>query len=294
MDFIALDFETANADLASVCQIGVAGFEQGQLKFSWESLVNPNDYFDPFNISIHGITGETVKTSPSWPQIYPTLAGHLQGQIVITHTAFDRVAAHRACQLAGIEEVECYWLDSSRVARRAWTSFARSGYGLANLAAHLGIQYAAHSAIEDARCAGEIVLQAIQESGLDPSQWLIRVTQPVFADHKISEYIPNSVGPLAGEVLVFTGSLSITRHEAAALAARAGCSIGEGVTKHTTILVVGDQDGWKLAGYEKSSKHRKAEALIAKGQPIRILSERDFQASILCYATPDQTDTNKI
>ena len=33
----------------------------------------------------------------------------------------------------------------------------------------------------------------------------------------------------------------------------------------------------KLAGKEKSSKHRKAEGLIAKGQPIRILRESDFK-----------------
>ncbi len=47
--------------------------------------------------------------------------------------------------------------------------------------------------------------------------------------------------------------------------------------KKTTILVVGDQDITKLAGKEKSLKHRKAEGLITKGQPIRILRESDFK-----------------
>jgi DNA polymerase-3 subunit epsilon len=42
-------------------------------------------------------------------------------------------------------------------------------------------------------------------------------------------------------------------------------------------LVVGDQDVTRLAGHSKSSKHRKAEELIAKGVPIRILRESDFQ-----------------
>ena len=44
--------------------------------------------------------------------------------------------------------------------------------------------------------------------------------------------------------------------------------------------VVGDQDIRHLAGHEKSNKHRKAEELIAKGQPIRILAERDFAAIV--------------
>ncbi len=49
------------------------------------------------------------------------------------------------------------------------------------------------------------------------------------------------------------------------------------VTKHTTLLVVGDQDLRKLNGQEKISKHRKAEQLIAKGQALRILGESDFK-----------------
>ena len=42
------------------------------------------------------------------------------------------------------------------------------------------------------------------------------------------------------------------------------------------MLVVGIQDDTKLAGYEKSSKQRKAEELIESGISIRILSENDF------------------
>ena len=80
-----------------------------------------------------------------------------------------------------------------------------------------------------------------------------------------------------GEVLAFTGALEIPRREAAEMAARIGCQVEPGVTKRTTILVVGDQDVKKLAGHEKSSKHRKAEGLISKGQVIRILRETDFR-----------------
>jgi len=43
------------------------------------------------------------------------------------------------------------------------------------------------------------------------------------------------------------------------------------------LLVVGDQDTKRLASHEKSSKHRKAEKLIAEGYQIRILRESDFK-----------------
>lgn len=70
--------------------------------------------------------------------------------------------------------------------------------------------------------------------------------------------------------------MSISRTEAANLAANIGCSVGSGVTKKTTLLVVGDQDISKFAGKDKSNKHTKAEELILKGQDIRIIKESDF------------------
>jgi DNA polymerase-3 subunit epsilon len=87
----------------------------------------------------------------------------------------------------------------------------------------------------------------------------------------------NPDGLLYGEILVFTGAMMIPRREAADYAASVGCEVGASITKRTTILVVGDQDVQKLAGHEKSSKHRKVEQLIKMGQPIRILRETDFR-----------------
>ncbi|MDD2791160.1 MAG: hypothetical protein PHU40_10910 [Sulfurimonas sp.] len=40
------------------------------------------------------------------------------------------------------------------------------------------------------------------------------------------------------------------------------------------------QDATKLAGHEKSSKHRKAEELIQKGQHIQIIGESDFKEMV--------------
>jgi DNA polymerase-3 subunit epsilon len=78
-------------------------------------------------------------------------------------------------------------------------------------------------------------------------------------------------------VVVFTGALAIPRREAADLAALVGCEVVSGVTKKNTLLVGGDIDVQRLAGHEKSSKHRKAEELIGKGFPIRIMRETDFR-----------------
>ncbi|WP_462344564.1 BRCT domain-containing protein, partial [Streptococcus pneumoniae] len=50
----------------------------------------------------------------------------------------------------------------------------------------------------------------------------------------------------------------------------------KGVTKHTNILVVGEQD-WRVVGTDGlSSKMKKAQTLLEKGQDIEIMTENDF------------------
>jgi DNA polymerase-3 subunit epsilon len=282
VNFVVLDVETANSDLSSICQIGVATFRNGAINNKWQSLINPQDEFHPINISIHGIDEEAVKNAPTWADVFPVVSSLLLDSIVVSHTPFDRVAVTRACERYKLEWCACRWLDSARVVRRALPIFSQSGYGLSNVAKHFCIQYRAHDALEDARCAGEILLRAIAETGLSAEEWLMRVEQPIGCSgaHGIRRD-GNSDGPLFGEVLVFTGTLSMPRRTAADAAADAGCRVDSGVTKQTTLLVVGDEDVRRLAGHDKSSKHRKAEELIAKGQAIRILAESDFRRVVL-------------
>ncbi len=276
MDFVVIDVETANADLSSICQVGIASFRDGSLADSWVSLVNPEDEFSPVNIAIHGIDENRVKDAPTWREVLPQVTSRSQGGIVVSHTPFDRLALARACDRYHLARCEWTWLDSARVGRSAGPEFSSVGYGLSNVASHFGIDYQAHDALEDARCAGLVLLRAVAETGLSPEQWLIRATQSIDPAGHGHTRDGNPDGDLFGEVLVFTGALLVPRREAADAAAAAGCCVDAGVTKHTTLLVVGDQDLRRLAGHEKSSKHMKAEELISKGQPIRILGEGDF------------------
>lgn len=200
--------------------------------------------------------------------------------VVVTHTHFDRVAIHRAAQRWSLEPPSCTWLDSARVARRSWKECARRGYGLPAVCKLIGYEFTHHHALEDAKAAGHVLLAAMAETGLDLDGVLRRVRQPIdlsSSDNGRFARGGNPEGPLYGEVIVFTGALEIPRRDAADLAASVGCDVAPGVTKKTTMLVVGDVDVKRLAGDEKSSKHRKAEELIAKGHPIHVIRESDFR-----------------
>lgn len=278
MRFIALDVETANPDMSSICQIGIVHFENGRPVETWSSLVDPQDYFDDMNVSIHGIEKRDVRGAPTFKQIYAEINRRVGGQVVAIHTAFDRNAITQAASRHSTIPPECFWLNTASVARRAWPEVAQRGYGLAPLAVKLGIEFEHHDAAEDARTAGMILVRAMTKMGLDLNGWMDRVKRPIHGSSIAQD--GNAEGPLYGEVVAFTGALIIPRHEASDLAARAGCETTDGVTKRTTLLVVGDQDIRLLNGHEKSSKHRKAEELIAKGKPIRILTETDFLSMV--------------
>jgi DNA polymerase-3 subunit epsilon len=274
--FVAIDVETANADRASICQIGAVRVEDGIVVDTFVTLVDPETYFDPWNVQIHGIAAATVRGQPSFPGLVTRLSDFVASTVVASHTAFDRLAVERAHAKYNIAPPCWCWLDTARVARRAWKDLAQSGYGLTNVAAYCGIEFRHHDALEDARAAGQVLLRAMHDTGLDVAAWVQRAQQPIDPGTARMSRDGNPEGVLAGEVVVFTGSLSVPRAEAVARAAALGCDVRDAVTSKTTVLLVGQQDLAKLGGHEKSSKHRKAEELISGGAAITILGEDDF------------------
>ena len=189
LTFTSIDVETANADRASICQIGIVHVRDGEIEDQWQSLVNPEGSFDPLNVSIHGIDNAGVRHSPTLPEVSAELHARLRGSVLVSHTSFDRVAFERAMVRYNLEQLQATWLDSAKIARRAWPeSYGRSGYGLKNIATDLNISFRHHDALEDARAAAEIVLRACRSTEIDIEGWLRRVDRPIFPSSSEPSY----------------------------------------------------------------------------------------------------------
>lgn len=270
-----------NARMRGICQIGLVVFEHGREVACDSRLVDPDEEFDSTNIAVHGINPDHIAGKPNFSEVYDWLLRYTDGQTIVSHTHFDRTSITQALVHHSLPAMNATWLDTAKVARRAWTQYASTGYGLANLAREFGLSFKHHDALEDARTCGMILGRAIDESGLASDEWVDRCRLGISGGAKGAERrAGDGDGPLLGETIVFTGALSIPRKEAVDLAHYAGGRVDPGVTKETSILVVGDQDLDKLAGKAKSSKHRKAEQLAAAGQTIRFLAETDFLALV--------------
>ena len=173
LTFNALDVETANSNNASICQIGIVRVRSGKIKEQLSVLIDPEAPFDAFNVRLHGIGAGTVMGCDTLPEYAAELRRLLEGTPLVSHTAFDRVALNRAMWRYRLRPLHVPWLDSAKVARRAWPAkYGRGGYNLASVARDLGISFRHHDAAEDARAAAEIVLHACRHTGLDIDDWL--------------------------------------------------------------------------------------------------------------------------
>lgn len=161
-DFVAVDVETASADLASICQIGIARFHKGYLVDVETHLVRPRGRFAASHAAIHGINAARVVKAPAWDEVYAHVRPGMLGKTIVSHTIFDRKAIFQAC-CRGKSPMFSYvrWIDSCQVARRAWPGL--EGYSLGALARNAGLPHRAHDAGEDARVAGQVYLLASQE-----------------------------------------------------------------------------------------------------------------------------------
>ena len=102
--------------------------------------------------------------------------------------------------------------------------------------------------------------------------------------HENVDSSPMQPGVLAGETLALTGTLaSMTHEQAAEIIEQHGGNFTQHVSRHTTLLVIGEE-GWPLEDDGKPSvKLQHAESLIREGFEIRIVGESDWLSMMGLY-----------
>ena len=175
MTFNAIDVETANQHKWSICQIGICSVRNGEILDQWETLINPEADFKPKNMEIHGIQEDDVKNAPTLPEIYSEVRNRVDGSVLVHHSSIDKTAFDQAASRYQLEPLPVTWLDTEKVARTAWPGPTRGGYDLETLTNRFDIQFQHHNAVEDARAAALIMLQACKDTGWDIEEFLHRI-----------------------------------------------------------------------------------------------------------------------
>lgn len=313
LSFVAIDFETANSSRASACSLGMTKVIDGVITDSRYELIKPPkgyDSFDPRNIAIHGISPRDVAGKDDFAELWPDLYSFIGGLPIIAHNASFDISVLRATLTAS--NLDWPELDYACTYVFSKNEFDLPRHRLPDVALAAGVQWdnaQHHDALFDSRVCAEIVISMAIKKNAGELQDLLDSMNlqmgELFVDgwstcrsKNVSRYSHHSRGekaptigqielnpeadpshPLFGQVVVFTGAISIPRPEAWRLVAEVGAIPKDGLSKKTNFLVLGEQDLSKLkSGETKSSKHREAEELKEKGSQIEIIDERDFFA----------------
>jgi DNA polymerase-3 subunit epsilon len=265
-DFVVVDVETACSQVSSICQIGIVGFKDGRETFAYETLLDPCDRFSSFNTRIHGITANHVVGAPTFADVHAVVAEHLSRRVTVAHSLFDKGALAAACLIHQRAPIDATWLDSVRVAKRAWPDLP--SHRLNVLTKYLGVPHKHHDALSDARAAGMVILRAIEHTGMDLAGWLAP-SNP----QRAKAPPPAPDGPLKGERIVILGAAR--DGQLARKLAGAGARIMASVGATTTRLVISDEQPF---GRFVTAHHqyRRAIALRADGAEIEISSEHEL------------------
>lgn len=102
LDFVAIDFETANSFRGSACAVGLVRVSNGEVVDRQMRLIKPvprdwnpkqqplRSLFDRYNVMIHGIAPEDVMDAPPWHQAWPDILKYTGGLPLVAHNAsFD-------------------------------------------------------------------------------------------------------------------------------------------------------------------------------------------------------------
>lgn len=179
MKIAAIDFETANRSMASVCSVGVSTMEDGIIEEeAFYSLISPQEnvsYFDPFNISIHHITPAMVEEAPSWTQLYADLMDTLSGGIVCAHNAnFDMTCMKQTCLNTGRPVPQIRYFDTVELSRHVFPQMAH--HRLDDMCGYLHIDLNHHNAGSDALGCLMIVERVMEMSGIQDIEELLKQT----------------------------------------------------------------------------------------------------------------------
>lgn len=284
LDFVAVDFETANANRASMCAVGAVRVRNGVVVDGFSSLIRPSEgeHFASGNVRVHGITAEDVESAPSWDEVNERFISFVGDDLVVGHNVqFDMSVLMNTC---GDYDIEFPVLNALCTLRLARSLLQLPSYSLPWVADHLGIgSFEHHDALSDARSAALILIALAAQIGADTVEAVAEKAQvrpaPTWVDlPDVAADVAAIGSSFAGHIFCFTGALTaMTRPRAREMVVELGGTWQDGVTKTTTILVTGDlHPSTFRPGAIYSAKLQKAFDRVATGQSLEIITEYEF------------------
>ena len=157
--FTAIDFETAQLNPNSICQVGLVRVENGKIVKQVNRLVRPpdNSYFYK-NIDVHDIKPEDTEDAPTFDVVWHEDLKHfIEDEIVVAHSVGFDVNCLRHT-LAYYDEIQPHFEErcTLKIYRR----------GLAYVSKKYRISLNHHDALSDAHACAQLYLRHLAHQNL--------------------------------------------------------------------------------------------------------------------------------
>lgn len=296
--YTVIDIETTGLDprYDEIIEIGAIKVEEGIIIDKFESLIKPNGYYfydddgneyfsyvDEFITELTGITNEMLETAPDIENVLPKFVDFIKDDILAGHNVnfdinflYDNLMDELDYRLSND------FVDLMRLTRKIYPDY--KNHKLKTISENLNIDTSNHHrAIGDCEITYNCfmkLLDHINKNNIDLNNLFSKkynYQQTDLRELKANTDIFNEEHPLFNKYCTFTGKLEkMDRKDAAQLVVNLGGICLNGVTKQTNFLILGNFDYSSNVKDGKSSKLKKAEELILKGQDLQILSENVF------------------
>lgn len=162
MNFIAIDFETANSNRSSICSMGIAIVEKGNLVGTEHFYIKPTpNYYDSYNTYIHGISDKETKNEKTFKQQWEILKQYFDKQTVIAHNASFDLSVLRLT----LDEGKLVYpdLDYHCTLRLSQVTLPIASHRLNNVSEYFNIKLQHHNAESDAKASALIALKLCEK-----------------------------------------------------------------------------------------------------------------------------------
>lgn len=167
MRYIAFDVETPNNYNDRMSSIGIAVIEDKKIITTYAHLINPETYFNQFNIDLTGLSAETCRHEPNFKELWPEIKELMASGILVAHNArFDLSVLARCLKNYRIPHQQyVQYIDTVTLGRHVHPDF--ENHKLNTMSQKLHIELDHHKADSDSIACGKILINAMDYTNVD-------------------------------------------------------------------------------------------------------------------------------
>lgn len=295
-DYTLIDLETTgfSPQYDEIIELGAIKVRNNEIVDTFSKLIRPGIALNPFIQELTGITDEMLEYAATLDDVIDEFIEFIGDDIIVGHNVgfdvnfvYDNLLRLRGTYFSNDS------VNTLRISKKLIKDLRH--HSLYDLCSFYGIEEEkGHRSLVDCKTTYQLfnILKKQVEAQYNSfddfySSFNKKSSYSGINYNKIINELQPSVDDIDetnfffDKTCVFTGALEkMTRVEAAQIVVNLGGNVGNGVTKSTNFLILGNNDYCKSIKDGKSNKQKKAEQLILAGADLKIISEDVFYSLI--------------